>query len=143
MAFLYVFIKLHVILFNEVLNNKFPKTNPAVPSSLLAPESWGHCHWISTPLHIRATTGSHGSHMKTAHNVLYTKKDIQKYASYPAMDISCMPSWGMCRSRSIEGGRYIEMHRGPHTYWARLLQGAGPVCMRPAMPINYNARPLF
>ena len=24
----------------------------------------------------------------------------------------------------IEGVRYIEMHRGPHTYWARLLQGA-------------------
>ena len=50
MAILYVFIKLHVILFNEVLNNKFPKTNPAVPSSLLAPESWCHCRWISTPL---------------------------------------------------------------------------------------------
>ena len=27
-----VFIKLHVILFNEVLNNKFPKTNPVVIS---------------------------------------------------------------------------------------------------------------
>ena len=50
MAFLYVFIKLHVILFNEVLNNKCPKTNPGVPSSFLAPESWCHCHWISTPL---------------------------------------------------------------------------------------------
>ena len=24
----------------------------------------------------------------------------------------------------VEGVRYIEMHRGPHTYWARLLQGA-------------------
>ena len=23
----------------------------------------------------------------------------------------------------VEGVRYIEMHRGPHTYWARLLQG--------------------
>ena len=32
---------------------------------------------------------SHGSHMKAAHNVLYTKKHIQTYASYPAMDISC------------------------------------------------------
>ena len=28
--------------FNDVLNNKFPITNPAVPSSLLAPESWCH-----------------------------------------------------------------------------------------------------
>ena len=24
----------------------------------------------------------------------------------------------------VEGVRYIEMHRGPHTYWTRLLQGA-------------------
>ena len=24
----------------------------------------------------------------------------------------------------VEGVRYIEMHRGPHTYRARLLQGA-------------------
>ena len=33
---------------------------------------------------------SHSSHMKSAHNVLYTKKHIQKYVSYPAMDISCI-----------------------------------------------------
>ena len=33
---------------------------------------------------------SHGSHMKAAHNVLYMKKHTQTYASYPAMDISCM-----------------------------------------------------
>ena len=32
---------------------------------------------------------SHGSHMKAAHNVLYTKKHTQTYVSYPAMDISC------------------------------------------------------
>ena len=24
----------------------------------------------------------------------------------------------------VEGVRYIEMHCGPHKYWARLLQGA-------------------
>ena len=24
----------------------------------------------------------------------------------------------------VEGVHYIEMHRGPYTYWARLLQGA-------------------
>ena len=35
---------------------------------------------------------SHGSHMKAAHNVLYTKKHTQMNASYPAMDISCMTS---------------------------------------------------
>ena len=35
---------------------------------------------------------SHGSHMKAAHNVLYMKKHIQTYASYPAMDISCITS---------------------------------------------------
>ena len=33
---------------------------------------------------------SHGSHMKAAHTVLYMKKHTQTYASYPAMDISCM-----------------------------------------------------
>ena len=33
---------------------------------------------------------SHSSHMKAAHNVLYMKKHTQTYASYPAMDISCM-----------------------------------------------------
>ena len=33
---------------------------------------------------------SHCSHMKAAHTVLYMKKHIQTYASYPAMDISCM-----------------------------------------------------
>ena len=33
---------------------------------------------------------SHGSHMKGAHTVLYMKKHTQTYASYPAMDISCM-----------------------------------------------------
>ena len=32
---------------------------------------------------------SYGSHMKAAHTVLYMK-DTQTYASYPAMDISCM-----------------------------------------------------
>ena len=32
----------------------------------------------------------HGSHMKAAHTVLYMKKHTQTYASYPAMDISCM-----------------------------------------------------
>ena len=35
---------------------------------------------------------SHGSHMKAVHNVLYMKKHTQMYASYPAMDISCMTS---------------------------------------------------
>ena len=38
---------------------------------------------------------SHGSHMKAAHNFLYTKKHIQMYASYPAIDISCITSRSM------------------------------------------------
>ena len=33
---------------------------------------------------------SYGSHMKAAHTVLYMKKHTQTYASYPAMDISCI-----------------------------------------------------
>ena len=35
---------------------------------------------------------SHSSHMKASHDVLYMKKHTQTYASYPAMDISCMTS---------------------------------------------------
>ena len=35
---------------------------------------------------------SHGSHMKAAHTVLYMKKHTQTYASYPAIDISCITS---------------------------------------------------
>ena len=38
----------------------------------------------------RQLRASHGIHMKTAHTVLYMKKHTQTYASYPAMDISCM-----------------------------------------------------
>ena len=37
---------------------------------------------------------SHGSHRRAAHNVLYMKKLTQTNASYPAMDISRMPSRG-------------------------------------------------
>ena len=49
--------------------------------------------------------------MKAAHNILCTKKHTQTYASYPAMDSSCMTS------RSVaEGVRYIEMYRGAHIY---------------------------
>ena len=33
---------------------------------------------------------SHGIHMKAAHTVLYMNKHTQTYASYSAMDISCM-----------------------------------------------------
>ena len=42
---------------------------------------------MNTYLQLRA---SHGIHMKAAHTVLYMKKHTQTYASYPAMDISCM-----------------------------------------------------
>ena len=52
--------------------------------------------------------------MKAAHNVLYTKNDIQTHVSYPASGVDL----------EVEGVRYIEMNRGPHMYWARLLQGA-------------------
>ena len=37
----------------------------------------------------RQLLASHGSHMRAAHTVLY-KKHTHTYASYPAMDISCM-----------------------------------------------------
>ena len=53
--------------------------------------------------------------MKAAHNVIYMKKHTQTYASYPAMDISCMTIDFKERGvdLEVEGVRYIEMHRGP------------------------------
>ena len=60
----------------------------------------------------RQLRASHGIHMKVAHTVLYMKKHTQTYASYPAMDISCMS----VVSLEVEGVRYIEMHRGPAAY---------------------------
>ena len=38
----------------------------------------------------RQLRASYGIHMKAAHTVLYMNKHTQTYASYPAMDISCM-----------------------------------------------------
>ena len=38
----------------------------------------------------RQLRASHGIHMKAAHTVLYMNKHTQTYASYPALDISCM-----------------------------------------------------
>ena len=61
----------------------------------------------------RQLQASHGSHMKVAHTVLYMKKHTQTYASYPAMDISCIEC-GV--DLKVEGVRYIEMHRGPAAY---------------------------
>ena len=59
--------------------------------------------------------------MKAAHTVLYMKMHTQTYASYPAMDISCMSCDGhQLYERGVdlevEGVRYIEMHRGPAAY---------------------------
>ena len=69
----------------------------------------------------RRLRASHGRHMKAANNVLYTKH-TQTYASYPAMNISCLYDF---KERGvdleIEGVRYIEMHRRPHMYWASLV----------------------
>ena len=55
--------------------------------------------------------------MKAAHNVLYMKKHTQTYASYPAMDISCMHDFKeRGADLEVEGVRYIEMHHGPAAY---------------------------
>ena len=43
--------------------------------------------------------------MKAAHTVLYMKKHTQTYASYPAMDISCMSV--VYIDLEVEGVRYI------------------------------------
>ena len=56
---------------------------------------------------------SYGSDMKAAHNVLYTKKHIQTYASYLAMDISCIQgAW--CRSRSRARALYRDASRAAY-----------------------------
>ena len=57
--------------------------------------------------------------MKVAHNVLYMKKHTQTNASYPVMDISCMPLRAGCRSRSRRRALYRDASRaayvlGPH-----------------------------
>ena len=57
--------------------------------------------------------------MKASCNDLYMKKHTQTYASYPGMDFK---ECGV--DLEVEDVRYIEMHHGPHIYWARLLQGA-------------------
>ena len=55
--------------------------------------------------------------MKAAHNVLYMKKYTQTYASYPAMNISCISSRCVRGvDLEVEGVRYIEMHREPAAY---------------------------
>ena len=59
---------------------------------------------------------SHGSHMKAAHNVLDMKKHTRTYASYRAMDISCMTSRSVLYIGEAEGVRYILMHCGPAAY---------------------------
>ena len=49
---------------------------------------------------------SYSSYMKASHNVLYTKKHIQTYVSYPAMDISCITSKERGVELELEGVRY-------------------------------------
>ena len=63
---------------------------------------------------------SHCSHMKAAHNVLYAKKHTQTNASYPAMDISCMPSRVWCRFRSRGRALYRDAS------WAAYVLGPPP-----------------
>ena len=61
--------------------------------------------------------------MKAAHTVLYMKKHIQTYASYPAMDINQLYERGV--DLEVEGMRYIEMHRGPSAYVLGLPSSKG------------------
>ena len=57
--------------------------------------------------------------MKAAHNVLYVKKHTNvRYDGHQLYDFK---ERGV--DLEVEGVRYIEMHRGPQTYWTRLFQG--------------------
>ena len=52
--------------------------------------------------------------MKAAHNVLYMKKHTKTHASYPAMDIICMTSRSVCRSRSRGRALYRDASRAAY-----------------------------
>ena len=72
----------------------------------------------------RRLQASHSSYMKAAHNVF-----IHEEAHTNARFISCYGhQLYYFKERSVDlevqGVRYIEMHRRPHMYWARLLHGA-------------------
>ena len=57
--------------------------------------------------------------------VLYAKKHTHTNVSFISCDgLQLYDFKERDVDLEVEGVRYIEMHRGPHTYWARLLQGA-------------------
>ena len=65
---------------------------------------------------------SHGSHMKAAHNVLYMKKHTNvRFISCDGHQLYDFNERGV--DLEVEGVHYIQMHRGLHTYRARLLEG--------------------
>ena len=61
--------------------------------------------------------------MKAAYNVLYAKKHTQTNAFISCDGHKLYAFKGRGVDLKVEGMRYIEMHRGPHTYRAHLLQG--------------------
>ena len=67
---------------------------------------------------------SHGSHMKAAHNVIHEEAHTNvRFISCDGHQLYDFKERGVI-ILEVEGVRYIEMHRGPYTFWARLLQGA-------------------
>ena len=75
------FLKCFLFLFQSIFVIKFYVLHNSPPPP---PQQYKHTYG--------QLQASHGSHMKAAHNVLYMKKHTQMYASYPAIDISCMTS---------------------------------------------------
>ena len=66
---------------------------------------------------------SHGSHMRAALNVLYTKKQTNvRFISCDGHQLYYFKERGV--DLEVEDVHYIEMHHGPHKSWARLRQGA-------------------
>ena len=60
--------------------------------------------------------------MKAVHNVLYAKVHTNmRFISCDGHQLYDFKERGV--NLEVEDVRYIEMHHGPHTYWARLLQG--------------------
>ena len=65
---------------------------------------------------------SHGSHMKAARFIHEEAHTNVRFISCDGHQLYAFKERGV--DLEVEGVRYIEMHRGPHMYWARFLQGA-------------------
>ena len=71
----------------------------------------------------RATMGVKQKPYEGLHIMFYTRRSTHvRFISCDGQQLYDFKECGV--DLEVEGVRYVEMHRRPHTYWARLLQGA-------------------